>query len=62
MRNITDWINRELYPVLFNHIDQALPEFEFKRKGRNWISSNGRKITGEQGEGEEFIYGTRHPE
>lgn len=50
MRNITDWINRELYPVLFNHIDQALPEFEFKRKGRNWISSNGRKITGEQGE------------
>jgi len=40
MSNITDWIKYELYPTLFESIDTALPEFNFKRIGGNWISSN----------------------
>lgn len=47
---ITDWIKDNLYPSLYESIDIALPEFSFKRKGRNWVSSNKRKVTGEEGD------------
>ena len=56
MSNITDWIKYELYPTLFESIDTALPEFSFKRRGRNWISSNKRKITGEEGDSIGKVY------
>ena len=58
MSNITDWIKYELYPSLFESIDIAFPEFNFKRKGRNWVSSNKRKVTGEEGEsiGKVYVY------
>jgi hypothetical protein len=46
MSNLTDWIKNELYPTLFQSIDTALPEFNFKKRGKNWISSNKLKITG----------------
>jgi DNA primase catalytic core len=56
MSNITDWIKYELYPTLFESIDTALPEFNFKRRGRNWISSNKLKITGEDGDSIGKVY------
>lgn len=48
--NKIEWIETVLYPELFYHIDTAFPEFEFKKKGNNWYSSNTLKITGERGE------------
>ena len=38
MSNITEWIKYELYPSLFEVIDTALPEHEFKRYAGSWIS------------------------
>jgi len=55
-KEITDWIKYELYPSLYEVIDTALPEFSFKRRGRNWISSNKRKITGEEGDSIGKVY------
>lgn len=55
-KEITDWIKYELYPTLFESIDTALPEFSFKRRGRNWISSNRLKITGEEGDSIGKVY------
>ena len=55
-KEITDWIKYELYPTLFESIDIALPEFSFKKRGRNWISSNKRKITGEEGDSIGKVY------
>jgi DNA primase catalytic core len=39
MSNITDWIKGDLYPTLFESIDKALPELNFKRHGNKWLSS-----------------------
>lgn len=38
MSNITDWIKYELYPTLFESIDTALPEHNFKRYSKGWRS------------------------
>ena len=48
MSNITDWIKYELYPSLFEVIDTALPEHEFKRYAGSWISKT-------------YLNGTPHP-
>ena len=56
MSELTEWIKYELYPSLFEVIPQALPEFEFKRRGRNWVSSNKLKITGETGDSIGKVY------
>lgn len=56
MSNITDFLKYELYPNLFQSIDTALPEFNFKRKGSNWISSNKLKLTGEEGDSIGKVY------
>jgi DNA primase catalytic core len=56
MNNLTDWIKNELYPTLFQSIDTALPEFNFKKRGKNWISSNKLKITGEEGDSIGKVY------
>lgn len=39
MSNITDWIKYELYPTLFNHIDNAFPEHQFTRFSGGWRSN-----------------------
>lgn len=39
MSNITDWIKYELYPTLFERIDIALPEHQFKRYPGGWSSN-----------------------
>ena len=38
MSNITDWIKYELYPNLFEVIDTAFPEHEFKKYSGGWRS------------------------
>lgn len=38
-KDITEWIKYELYPTLFECIDVALPEFNFKRFSGGWRSS-----------------------
>ena len=38
MSNITDWIKYDLYPTLFESIDRALPEHEFKKYSGGWRS------------------------
>jgi DNA primase catalytic core len=38
MSNITEWIKEELYPSLFERIDTALPEHQFKRTPKGWRS------------------------
>jgi DNA primase catalytic core len=38
MSNITDWIKQELYPSLYESIDIALPEHNFKRSANGWMS------------------------
>jgi len=38
MSNITDWIKTELYPTLYESIDTALPEHDFKKYGKGWRS------------------------
>ncbi|MCZ8160164.1 MAG: toprim domain-containing protein, partial [Microcystis sp. LE19-196.1B] len=37
-KEITDWIKDELYPTLFESIDTALPEHNFKRYSGGWRS------------------------
>lgn len=37
-KEITDWIRYELYPTLFESIDTALPEHNFKRYSGGWRS------------------------
>jgi DNA primase len=38
-KDITDWIRYELYPTLFESIDTALPEHNFKRYSGGWRSN-----------------------
>ena len=38
MSNITDWLKSELYPSLFESIDTALPEHNFKLHAGAWRS------------------------
>ena len=44
-----NWRHEELYPALYEEIDRVFPEFQFKRKGTKWISTNKRKLSGEEG-------------
>lgn len=58
---LKDFNDNVLYPALFESADRALPEFEFKRVGGNWVAGNKRKVTGELGnkEGAVMIYRDR---
>ena len=37
-KEITDWLKYELYPTLFESIDTALPEHDFRRYAGGWRS------------------------
>ena len=39
MSNIGDWLNYEVYPSLFERVDIAFPELNFKRDRNGWRSS-----------------------
>jgi DNA primase catalytic core len=49
MLTITDFTDTILYPQLFEVIDKALPEFNFRKSGGNWVSSNKLRLTGVEG-------------
>lgn len=51
-----NWMERELYPALFDNMANVLPEFEFKRVGSKWISTNTLKINGEAGSNKGKVY------
>lgn len=40
MNTLTDFINYELYPALFDRLDEAFPDMDFEMKGGNWQSSH----------------------
>ena len=40
MNALTDFINYELYPALYDRLDSAFPELEFRLKGGDWHSSH----------------------
>jgi DNA primase len=44
-----NWRHEELYPALYEEIDRVFPEFQFKRKRTKWISTNKRKLSGDEG-------------
>lgn len=46
MISITDWIKEDLYPALFESIDQAFPEHNFTRSREGWKSNT--YLNGEQ--------------
>jgi len=37
-KQITSWIKEDLYPSLYEHIPQALPEMDFKHTNKGWVS------------------------
>lgn len=49
MLTITDFTDTILYPQLFEVIDKALPEFNFRKSGGNWVSTNKLRLTGVEG-------------
>ena len=50
-------LTERIYPALYERIEEALPEFQFKREPDKVISTTGIKITGEAGKaGKVYIY------
>lgn len=50
MSEISEFANRDIFPLAYEIADQIFPEFEFRKQGNKWISGNGRKIDGSEGE------------
>ncbi len=38
--DLGDFLDREVYPALYDRLDAAFPEFGFRRKGSAWIATN----------------------
>jgi DNA primase catalytic core len=49
MPTITDFTDNELYPKLFDSLDIAFPEFQFRKSGGNWVSGNKLRLNGSEG-------------
>lgn len=49
MSSLTEFSDYILYPRLFEVIDDALPEFQFRKIGGNWVSGNKLRLNGAQG-------------
>ena len=49
MTNYKPILQNDIYPKLANIVDAALPEFEFKEKGKQWISTNTLHLSGIEG-------------
>lgn len=45
-----------LLPAVYAALDRILPEFEFRRQGRNWVSTNTRKLSGADGQQTGKVY------
>lgn len=60
MNEIGTILDNEILPLVFEMADQVFPEFNFKRHGNKWISTNGLKIDGSHGEtGKVYYYQDR---
>lgn len=59
--SLSEFNDSTLYPNLFDRLPEILPEFDFKRKGPNWVSGNKLKVTGESGDklGAVYVYRDR---
>lgn len=46
---LQDWLDGELYPALFTRLDQAFPEYGFRRSGKAWTATakEARNLPGE---------------
>lgn len=49
MSEIKAIFDTKVVPKVFDNADQIFPEFEFKLRGNNWVSTNTRKIAGSSG-------------
>lgn len=56
MNEIGTILDNEILPLVFEMADQVFPEFNFKRHGNKWISTNGLKIDGSHGETGKVYY------
>lgn len=57
MNERNDFINNELYPALFNYLDRAFPQMEFKLRGSRWeskIHTDGQRDS--KGQATTFVY------
>jgi DNA primase catalytic core len=62
MSDITNWIKYDLYPTLFDRIDIALPEFNFKRFSGGWRSNLKLDLsTPKQRRGDKTVVTTKAP-
>ena len=61
MSNITDWIKYELYPSLFESIDRALPEHNFKRYSGGWRSKTYLNGTTHSSRADKTVITTKAP-
>ena len=39
MSTLTDWINSELYPAIYENVDRIFPEHNFKQYKNGWYSN-----------------------
>lgn len=57
MSEIKELLDYQIYPALYQRIQEALPEFEFKRISKGYQSGNGLKTDGTKGQtGKVYIY------
>ena len=56
--DLNHFINNELYPRVFDNADTIFLEFQFKKQGNHWASTNKTKIDGSEGDkaGKVYIY------
>lgn len=45
-----DLIQQDIYPILARRMDRALPEFAFRDKGKQWVSTNTLHLSGIEGQ------------
>lgn len=59
MSSIIEFANTELFPALFEVLDQALPEFQFRKNaGGHWVSGSKLRVDGSEGNrtGKVYVY------
>lgn len=58
--DLNHFVDGELYPRVFEQAPKIFPEFQFNKKGAHWVSGNGLKVDGSEGEKHKvYIYQDR---
>jgi hypothetical protein len=57
-KTIGEWLDQDVYPVVFSQADQLFPEFGFRRTRSGWQSTTPLKADGSQGthQGKVYLY------